>query len=104
MSIVARITDTPHILTRDQRLQIEVEFFDDNDPKNQGVGASAGPRVRLIPPVMFTYDTTTLTPLQMQDRFKADVQSKITAIGAGDTVFGQADILFPPGFLITATS
>lgn len=107
MAIIGRIAETGPS-PDGQQIRVRVDYFDDNDPANAGVG-SLPPQIALLKGILLY--PPTLTPGAVQAAAKVAIQAKIdeieaerSAVVAVAAMLANVRNLLPVGALIDANS
>lgn len=100
MAILARVAS--HGITAAMDLSVTVQFFDDNDPANSGVGGGAEPGVILLADA-WTYPAT-LQGLELQTIVKADIKARLLLFIRARNASASAATVVPVGALVSVDS
>lgn len=97
MAIIARVAT--HAITNDMDLAIAVQFFDDNDPANAGVGGGAEPGNVLMFDT-WTYPAT-LNGAALQQVVRADILARGALFVRARAASADAKTFVPVGALVS---
>lgn len=101
MAILARVQS--HDIAADFDLVIQVQFFDDNDPANTGVGGGGEPGV-VLRYDSWSYPPTFEDPLVLQAQVKADIKQRLVDFIRARNASASAKVVLPVGALVSESS
>lgn len=96
MAVIARVSQ--HGITDEMDLTVTVQFFDDNDPANSGVGGGGEPGVVLMAK-SWTYPAT-LNGVALQAALAADIRARGALFVRARTASTDAQTMVPVGALV----
>lgn len=96
MAIIARVAS--HGITPALDLTVTVQFFDDNDPANQGVGAGGEPGA-VLQADSWTYPPT-MNGAELQQHLAADIRARGALFLRARAASADAKQFVPVGALV----